>query len=193
VQGGNPNCGISGTYKKAMQGIFFGDPICFGQGISPDRVWVARIASHPAVTFPDFGFSVQNPSVNGNTIRLALERMPYDVQAHCPHILIIQFGMNDCNVWETDRGHQRVSPEGFVANLCEIINRGRLCGAKELLLGVNHPTTRTTSRLPHTDFTYEQSNRKYNALVREIARSTNVQIVDMERHVDAAVQRGGCS
>lgn len=116
--------------------------------------------------------------------------MPYDVQSHRPDVLIIQFGMNDCNIWETDLGHQRVSPDAFVANLCEMFDRGRLCGVKEVLLGVNHPSGRTTTNLPHAAVTYDQSNRQYDTLTRSVARTKNIELVDMERSVDAAVRDG---
>jgi acyl-CoA thioesterase-1 len=175
---------------RECKAFFFGDSICFGQGVSPHQVWVARIAADLAATFADAAITVQNPSVNGNTTRAALERMPYDVQAHRPDVLIVQFGMNDCNFWETDHGHPRVSPDAFMANLREIIHRGRLCGAKEVLLGVNHPSTRSSAKLPHANITYEQSNRRYNSLIRDVAGIAEVQLVDMERAVDAAVREG---
>jgi lysophospholipase L1-like esterase len=175
---------------KECKVFFFGDSICFGQGVSPHQVWVARIAAKLAAAFPDIATTVQNPSVNGNTTRAALERMPYDVQSHRPDVLSVQFGMNDCNIWESDLGHPRVSPDAFAANLCEIIDRGRLCGVKQFLLGVNHPSARTASTLPHAAITYDQSNRQYNAITRVVARTKNVELVDMERSVDAAVQEG---
>jgi lysophospholipase L1-like esterase len=170
--------------------FFFGDSICFGQGVSPNKSWVVRIAATLEATFPQAIITVQNPSINGNTTRMALERMPYDVQAHRPDVLIVQFGMNDCNVWATDLGHQRVSPDAFVANLNEIIDRARLNGVRELLLGANHPTTRTTAVLSHTDITYEDSNRRYNALIRQVAKSKRCQLIDMEQVVLQAVKDG---
>jgi acyl-CoA thioesterase-1 len=176
--------------SKEFKVFFFGDSICFGQGVSPHKVWVTRIAADLAATFPGVAVTVQNPSVNGNTTRAALERMPYDVQAHRPDVLIVQFGMNDCNIWESDRGHPRVSPDAFVANLSEIIDRARICGAREILLGVNHPSARTDIHLPQTNVTYAQSNRRYNGLIRLIARTKNVALVDMEKSVDAAVRVG---
>ena len=175
---------------KNCKVFFFGDSICFGQGISPHKVWVTRVAAALASTVSDLAFTVQNPSINGNTTRMALERMAYDVQAHRPDVLIVQFGMNDCNVWESDRGHQRVSPDAFVANLAEIIDRGRLNGAREVLLGVNHPTTRTTAMLPHTKITYDDSNRQYNSLIRGVAKAKGAVLVDMEKAVAQAVANG---
>jgi lysophospholipase L1-like esterase len=124
---------------------------------------------------------VQNPSINGNTTRMALDRMAFDVQAHRPDVLIVQFGLNDCNVWESDQGLQRVSPRAFVANLAEIIARARNFGAKEVILGTNHPTTRVRNTMPKCDCTYEDSNRQYNELIRNVAMTHGTRLVDVER------------
>jgi lysophospholipase L1-like esterase len=133
---------------------------------------------------------IQNPSVNGNTTRMALERMPYDVQSHSPHILYVQFGMNDCNVWESDRGCPRTSPTTFAANLAEIVDRGRAFGAREIILGTNHPTTRTTAKLPSADHTYEHGNRSYNAITRKVVVQKNTRLADAEIAFDVNVKQG---
>lgn len=176
---------------KPLRVFFFGDSICFGQGVSPHRVWVARLG---AALEQQFGASleleVQNPSVNGNTTRQALERVAYDLQSHSPHVVLVQFGMNDCNVWETDRGHPRVSPDAFRANLGEIIDRARIFGARQVILGTNHPTTRTDKRLPGVDYTYETANRSYNAITREVAVAKSATLADAERACHVAVEAG---
>src|SRR6516165_6738095 len=85
--------------------FFFGDSICFGQGVSPHRIWVTRLSQRLAASISQtHDLMVQNPSINGNTTRMALDRMAFDVQAHRPDVLIVQFGLNDCNVWESDQG-----------------------------------------------------------------------------------------
>lgn len=167
--------------REDIRLFFFGDSICFGQGVAPHKTWVSRLAHALDAEFaPAVDVTVQNASVNGNTTRMALERMAYDVQSHEPDILFVQFGMNDCNYWETDRGNPRVSPAAFKANLAEIIVRGRSFGAQQIILGTNHPTTRTNQLLPHVDFCYEVSNRRYNALSREVAAEMGVQLADIE-------------
>jgi lysophospholipase L1-like esterase len=126
---------------------------------------------------------VQNPSVNGNTTRQALERMAYDVQSHAPGLLLIQFGMNDCNYWVSDQGHPRVAPEAFAANLAEMVRRGRNFGAREVFLLTNHPSGRTAEPLPHVSITYEDSNRRYNSVIREVAEAFpgEVTLIDVEK------------
>jgi lysophospholipase L1-like esterase len=173
-----------------MKVYFFGDSICFGQYVSPHRVWVAQIARRleeelgPAIV-------VQSPSVNGNTTRMALERMPHDVQAHLPDLVYIQFGMNDCNHWVSDRGLPRVGAEAFAANLMEIIGRARAAGARRVLLATNHPTPKT-ELLAGTGFSYQDSNEAYNALVREVASAAgpDLQLVDNEESWLHTLQQG---
>ncbi len=176
---------------RRVRVFFFGDSICFGQGVSPHKTWVTRISDALSRAFKDKAeIVVQNPSINGNTTRMALERIAYDVQAHRPEVLIVQFGMNDCNVWETDKGCPRVSPETFAANLSEIIDRSRTFGASQVIVGANHSTTRTVTKLPNADCVYEDANRHYNAIVREVANSKGAQLADLERVFDDSVEAG---
>lgn len=65
---------------------------------------------------------------------MALERMPFDVQTHKVDILVITFGMNDCNYWKTDQGLPRVSPDAFEANMKEIIMRGFRFGSRTVII-----------------------------------------------------------
>ncbi|MGI6457242.1 MAG: SGNH/GDSL hydrolase family protein [bacterium] len=159
--------------------FFFGDSICFGQGVSIHRGWVTRIASeldklsHSTGT----GILLSNASINGNTTRLALERMPYDIQSQNPDILIVQFGMNDCNYWLSDRGVPRVSPQAFAANLAEIINRAFVFGVQKIFINTNHPTARDKETMPHTQVTYQQSNESYNAIIRDVVRQFDERVV----------------
>ena len=162
---------------------FFGDSICFGEGVSLHKGWVSRLSA--MIGDSSLGgahdIEVANFGVNGNTTRLALERMPYDIQSRHPEILIVQFGMNDCNHWETDRGVPRVSPSGFRANLEEIVTRGLTFGALKVFLHTNHPTTRDYL-LAGSDVTYEQNNERYNGIIREVAAAMgpSVALTDIE-------------
>ena len=176
---------------KVVRIFFFGDSICFGQDVSPHRTWVTRISEALSETFrAEAEIVVQNPSINGNTTRMALERIAYDVQAHRPDVLIVQFGMNDCNVWGTDKGRPRVSPEAFAANLGEIIDRARACGASQIVIGANHSTTRSITKLPNVSHSYEVANRQYNTIVREVANKKRARLADLERAFDRSVSAG---
>lgn len=170
--------------------VFFGDSICYGQFVSPHHCWVTRIAARLHAL--DSRVVVTNASVNGNTTRMALERMPYDVQAHGVDLCVIQFGLNDCNHWLSDGGLPRVSQAAFAANLHEICLRARTFGARRILLNTNHPTTRRQEIVPHTLLTYEEHNRRYNEIIRRVATDAGpwVQLHDMEQIVSAHVETG---
>jgi lysophospholipase L1-like esterase len=180
--------------RDPVRVVFFGDSICVGQGVSLYQGWVTRTARLLDELGERSGCEiiVINASVNGNTTRQALERMPYDVQSHGVDVLVVQFGLNDCNHWLTDRGVPRVSPEAFGANLQEIVRRGRLFGARTVFLNNNHPTSRNREPIPHTSATYEQFNRSYNAIVRELAGRLGDQVTfnDVEAEFRRAIDGG---
>ena len=165
--------------------VFFGDSICVGQGVSIHKGWVPQIAMRAESLGKRLGLDlvVVNASVNGSTTRQALERLPYEVQSPGVWVLLVQFGMNDCNYWQTDRGLPRVSRASFAANLEEIIVRGFTFGARRVLLNTNHPTTRNHETFPSTDTTYEASNIAYNGIIREVAGRfrDRVALNDVER------------
>ncbi len=168
-----------------MNVVFFGDSICFGEKVGPHRGWVTRFAARVEEHFGD-DVLVINSSVNGNTTRLALERMPFDVQRYGVDLLVVQFGLNDCNYWQTDNGVPRVSSGAFEQNLLEIAERGRAFGARRVFFHTNHPTLRTEP-LPHTGRPYEDGNRAYNELVRSAATAAGADLTDIE----AAFLAGG--
>lgn len=164
-----------------MDIYFFGDSISFGQGVSVDLGWVTKLSAKLRKDFPEQNITIINSSVNGNTTRMALERMPYDIQSHNVDILVVGFGMNDCNYWVTDKGVPRVSPLAFEANLKEIINRAYNFCIKEVILRTNHPSPRQTL-MTNTNITYSDSNAYYNNIIRKVAaEDSRVIFVDVEK------------
>lgn len=159
--------------------VFFGNSICFGQLVSPHLGWVTRISAALATWLggQKRPIRVTNTSINGNTTRMALERMPFDVQSHGVDVCIVQFGLNDCNHWQTDLGLPRVSPAAFRANLAEIVERARRSGARRIMLQTNHPTMRTRDELGGTGRTYQQWNDSYNELIRAVAKDAGPDVV----------------
>ena len=164
--------------------IFFGDSICVGQWVDISKVWVHQVASVIQRNHDEkSNFAFHNRSINGNTTRQALERMHFDCLSHKPYGVLIQFGLNDCHIWETDCGHPRVSEKGYKANLIEMIERCRHHNVTHIILNSNHPTTRIKNLLPHSSQTYEERNRIYNALCREVAKEYEniVNFVDINK------------
>src|ERR1044072_1891775 len=117
------------TQRKPLHVVHMGDSITEGQYIDPSVRWTSLIARRLAERFGEDRFVSVNSGISGETTRLGLERYPRDVQERQTGLLTIQFGLNDCNCWETDHGVPRVSEAAFTANLIEMIERGRVFGA----------------------------------------------------------------
>src|SRR5262249_44073119 len=170
------------------------DSICVGQGVSIHKGWVTRLAARieDIAREKKCEIVVVNASVNGNTTRQALERMPYEIQSQRVDYLLVQFGLNDWNQWQTDRGLPRVSLRAFEANLDEILQRAFHFGARRVILNTNHPTVRTKTSMPGTSLTYEESNRAYNVAIRAVAARwiDRVDLNDVAGHIRTRVERG---
>lgn len=110
-----------------MRIVCIGDSITFGQFVERERCWTTLLSQQT-------GHTVINRGVCGDTTRLGLERFPRDVQDLKPDIVLIQFGFNDCNRWESDHGLPRVSLGAFRANLEEMAERVRQFRAHPIFL-----------------------------------------------------------
>ena len=158
--------------------VHMGDSITFGQYLDSALRWTSLIEErlHAAL-----GDTVEvrsfNRGISGETTRMGLERFPRDVQELEPDVMTLQFGLNDCNCWETDRGLPRVSEEAFRANLIEMIERARVFGARSIVLSTNHRTLRH-DRLPSGEV-YEDANARYSEIVRSVAVETGVDLCDV--------------
>lgn len=144
--------------------VCVGDSITYGQHLDDlERPWPMIFASLSGETTISRG-------VPGDTTRQALERFPRDVQGFGPQMVIIQFGHNDANRWQTDRGLPRVSPTAFRANLIEMVDRTRTFEAVPLLCSLT-PTTRSEE--------FANDCAHYDQIVRRVADEESVQLVDV--------------
>lgn len=159
--------------KKPIKITFFGDSTFVGQGVSIYQGWVTKLAKYLDAYSLKINreIIVSNSSINGRTTRQALEDMPYHIQGSHTDILLIQFGLNDCNYWATDNGLPRVSLPAFIANIGEIIARAKASGASSILLNNNHPTSRNQLNMQGTSITYQNSNEKYNRALIDLAKN----------------------
>jgi acyl-CoA thioesterase-1 len=110
-----------------MKIIALGDSIAYGQNVRACEAW-------PAVLERLTGHDVRNEGVCGETTRLGLERFPKAVQLHKPDVVVIQYGHNDCQIWETDNGLPRVSAQAYAANIIEMAERSAAAGARTLII-----------------------------------------------------------
>jgi lysophospholipase L1-like esterase len=157
--------------------VFFGDSITAGQYVSPSQHWTTILAERLS-DLESTRILYTVGAVSGDTTRHGLERFPTQVQSVRPHVVTIQFGLNDCNRWQTDEGLPRVSELAFEANLLEMIGRARRFGTTQVILCTNHPTLRTTTF--EDGATYEDCRRRYNVIVRRVADDADVLLHDVE-------------
>ena len=101
---------------------------------------------------------------------MGLERFPRQVQDSGADIVVIQFGHNDANRWDTDRGLVRVYDRGFTANLEEMIYRAREFGIRPYLCSLT-PTRRSEQHAADCE--------RYDRLVREVAAVSIVPLIDV--------------
>lgn len=155
-----------------------GDSITFGQYVDPTLRWTTLVAERLQERFGgELEIRSLNRGVSGETTRMGLERFPADVQEAAPDVMTLEFGLNDCNCWETDRGLPRVSEAAFTANLFEMVERARRFGAREIVMQTNHRTLRRAP-LPSGEV-YEDANARYSELLREVAREVGAELCDI--------------
>ena len=125
-----------------MRVACLGDSITFGQHLAERDAW-------PSVLAGLSGWETIGRGVCGDTTRLALERLHRDALSLAPDVLVVQFGLNDCNRWDTDHGLPRVSVEAFEANLAEIVAKARAAQVQTVCLVTLTPSTRQSLARPH--------------------------------------------
>lgn len=157
--------------------VHMGDSITFGQYVDPTLRWSTLIGTWLRDEFPNVEVVSLNRGVSGETTRMGLERFPRDVQESGAAVMTLQFGLNDCNCWQTDGGLPRVSERAFAANLVEMVARARRAGVSEIIMQTNHRTLRRAP-LPSGEI-YEDANARYSELIRAVARETESTLCDI--------------
>jgi lysophospholipase L1-like esterase len=160
--------------------VYMGDSITEGQYVDTRLRWTDVVSDslHRKFLPSPINLLLLNQGVSGETTRQGLERFARCVQAHQPDIMTLQFGLNDCNCWVTDRGLPRVSLAAYRENLKEMIDRARIFGAREIILSTNHPTLRRKVLLSGESL--EDSRRRYDDVVRNVADAKNVTLCDID-------------
>lgn len=166
--------------EKKTTIVFMGDSITEGQYVEHALRWTDLVAARALKEMPDRVLHFHNRGISGETTRQGLERFPRDVQEMHPDVMTLQFGLNDCNHWDTDKGLPRVSEAAYRANMIEMIARARNFGAREIILSTNHVTLRTMPL--SSGKSLEEHRKRYNEIVREIAKETGVTFCEMEAH-----------
>jgi lysophospholipase L1-like esterase len=167
--------------RQQISVVFFGDSITEGQYIEHYSRWTDILARALQTSFGgDNGVDIRafNRGISGETSRQGLMRYAQDVQDISPDVLTIQFGLNDCNHWVTDKGHPRVSQNSFRSNLEEMIDRARIFGSKHITLMNNYRTLRTSTLTGGK--TLEEERVVYNRILKEVAHDCGVGFFDID-------------
>jgi acyl-CoA thioesterase-1 len=171
----------AGMKPVAVTVVFFGDSITEGQYVDPALRWTNLLVDQLTLAYRDTPVSLHflNKGISGETSRQGLERFARDVQVYQPDVMTLQFGLNDCNCWVTDRGYPRNPLPVYRANMVEMIERARLFGAGEIIMQTNHETLKRKVML--SGETLEDARKRYNDAQRQIAAETGVTLCDIEQ------------
>ena len=131
------------------------------------RAYPELLADHLRHRWPDSTVEVVNAGISGNTTADGLARLDRDVLAHQPHVVTIQFGLNDM---------ARVPPETFRANLTTLVQRCRDAHAEVVLCtpnGILDPRVRGGGGRS------VEALEQFASLTRALARELGVPVCDL--------------
>lgn len=127
---------------------------------------------------------IENHAVNGRSTRTFIEEGRWDAirkTLKADDFVLIQFGHND----EVQTKLSSTTPEQFQDYLRQYIKQSRAAGANPLLL------TPLARRHFDEQGNLKDTHKKYSALMREIAESENVPLIDMDaKSQDLLVKQG---
>ncbi|MDZ7295727.1 MAG: SGNH/GDSL hydrolase family protein, partial [candidate division KSB1 bacterium] len=160
--------------------------ICFGDSITQagDCAEGDRWPTVLQIALDDWRvgvYHVYNRGVNGNTTADGLARFAKDVLPLLPGVLIVEFGINDCNHAPWGRV-PAVGVEEYRKNLREF---HRVCRAQKsvCVLVANHPLSR--ARLAQGNGrTLHVNLQPYNEAVRQLAAELRAPLVDIPRMME---------
>lgn len=146
----------------------FGDSISFGQHITLHKTWTSKLSQQLDEEILDREIIFSNPSVNGNTTKMALDRLQYDVLNHKPNHILIQFGLNDCNYWEDSFGFPRTEKNDFFKNIFNIIKKVSSIKVSNIFLCTIHPTNKGIIKIGEKKIPYDKIQKEYSAIIKDI-------------------------
>lgn len=166
--------------------------VAFGDSITAKREGVKVYSDLIKEAFDKKGVSINiiNKGVPGNTTDHAKDRFQKDVLDQKPDLVIIQFGTNDSayDVWKTPPATKpRVDIKTYENNIRGFISASKKQNAKVIL--VIPPPLRWTKKMvemygkppfqPDKADGFNVSLRKYNQVLRKIAKAEKIPSVDL--------------
>ena len=101
--------------------------------------YVERVKRVLSMLYPETAISVINAGINGGTASNGLLRLQRDVLCHDPDLVVVCFGLNDCN-------DDNVEAEDYAASLRAIFQKIHTVGKEAVFMTPNMMNT----YIPHT-------------------------------------------
>jgi lysophospholipase L1-like esterase len=152
--------------------MHMGDSITDGQHVDRELCWTTLIARRLGDGCASF-----NRGVSGETSTMGLERFVADLEVLQPEVVTLQFGMNDCNCWESDAGAPRASEDEFRQSVSKMICLAHGRGVQQVVLATNPCSLRHHTML--SGESYESANRRYSQVIKQIANQSKVRLCDI--------------
>lgn len=155
--------------------------VCFGDSITAGG-WPEEM-NRLLAQREDFWFEAVNYGICGDTTALALQTLYEGMPKFLPSVVMIEFGINDCNVRPAGR-KARVGLEEFRDNLMEFHRFITKAGGSCIFL-VNHiiRSHPGVSQVQGNGLSFEQNLAPYNQAIREVARQTNAPVIDLPEEI----------
>ncbi len=195
--------GIEMMGKNAAYGVVV---VAFGDSTTAVRPTVPRVYAQilqeelPGLLLADV--TVYNAGVGGNTTYNALQRLDLDVRSHAPNIVIIQFGINDCWVYDgtnysnvpidaaTQVDHPHAAFGNYAANLTNMVSAMKADQTRVILMTPNQ--LKTTDLGPDGEEPWRNDLLgTYAQVVRNVAAAEDVELLDVwQMYADFAAVPG---
>jgi len=149
--------------------VFFGDSVTYGYGVDgEDESYYGRISK--VLRSGLFGdVTTINAGISGNDTSEGLTRVTTDVTAHNPDIVIIAFGLNDCQ-------NRSMTTENFRSNIINMI--AAMPSKTQVILATSN------SFLETGQSSWEDLNDSLDPFmeeIRAIARERELPLIDVNR------------
>ena len=132
--------------------MIVGDSLSAGYGLQPQQGWVQLLQKRLEQQYPK-QHKVVNASVSGETTSGALARLPKLLQAHRPHVVVIELGGND--------GLRGQPPQMIQKNLAQLIEKSQQAKAKVVVFGMKIPPNYGTAYSTAFESSYQTVSRQY--------------------------------
>lgn len=132
--------------------MIVGDSLSAGYGLQPQQGWVHLLQKRLEQQYPK-QHKVVNASVSGETASGALARLPKLLQAHRPHVVVIELGGND--------GLRGQPPQMIQKNLAQLIEKSQQAKAKVVVFGMKIPPNYGTAYSTAFENSYQTVSRQY--------------------------------